>query len=841
MKRRLFLSVLLGGLVLGMTSVGYGAQGSENSYSKWVPFPYSSVDSQMYDYIYLVGGYHSIDDGCPPWGTADVKNARFIGDKMGDLVISYQDGTSDEIPLVFGYTMWYYSMWQKTDLPFKGEGADPELNKLLQSTLCLNGGYNGQDTGVIRIKVAKKGISKIEIKDNEEKAGNPVFYGAYLVSGNPGEVSGGKIPVNTKDSFYESHTIDSQDSYGEITQNNVKALAKAVMTYEEDYKNVPEFNYPENYNGSRIFFTGNDIAEIANGVVYYNLENLINRTDKDGFIHTSYKGSGCWEYWGFGAWKAGAGTFYDSYYSRDGARAIMSLSSYGQLNKADTAVSKANSYLMYWPDNNLKIMGKEIPGHFTVIVNKPLEYSTMLVPIAGWQTRYTEAKFGEGYQNIGNQETDGHGLMMLANYNVWKNLGSTKKWVTDNWKYINEAASWIIWCYDNPDVSFVSNGLLYGESEGGMMEYTLYNNIPCCLGMYAYADMAEVAGKTEEAAKWRKCADDMTQAISKRLATGSSNRKWKNNSFGFYHDPVVTMMSDYFGYDLSDMNTEWVTFSRNIYEKDIEGIAAVGYFGASGLGYNHSMITQSALLLDQMADASKLVENLCKLCYAPRLPEPYLVPEGSTVDAQAGVIRRQGDLGNLVQLSEALKCYSITIGVSPLRNNTLKLMPRLPANWGLDIQEYDIPHSNGKINMLVSYPKDGVQLAQITLKESSDINETRFRFGPLPISTSNVAAQINGVDVECTLEKSGDSKWAWVVFKPSNDEQKIALVYADEGVQMPSWPENWLSAKPDNSSNIASGHKMKIRNIVGTVFCGLGVALATGLCVVAIKKQKLKK
>lgn len=65
------------------------------------------------------------------------------------------------------------------------------------------------------------------------------------------------------------------------------------------------------------------------------------------------------------------------------------------------------------------------------------------------------------------------------------------------------------------------------------------------------------------------------------------------------------------------------------------------------------MITQNALLLDQMSDATKLMENLSKLSYAPRLPESYLVPEGITVDAEAGVIRRQGDLGNLVQLAEA--------------------------------------------------------------------------------------------------------------------------------------------------------------------------------------------
>lgn len=839
--RKMFLPILLATTLIGLGSIGYGVKGAESN-SKWVRFAPSAQVSGTYDYIYVVGGYHSIDDGCPAWGTANVSQARFIGDSMGDIVITYKDGTQDKIPLVFGYTMWYYSMWQKTDMPFKGEGADPDLKALLQSTLHLQGGYEGQDTGVLRIKVQNKPISEIRIADNPKKDGNPVFHGAYLVSGDPGNIKGGNIDVNTEDSFYGSHTIDSTDSYPDSVKNNIASLAKALMTYEEDFQNAPEFSYPAGYEGSRVYFTGGSIPEIANGVVYYNLENLINRTDEDGFIHTSYKGSGCWEYWGFGTWKQGAGTFYDSYYSRDGARAIMSLNTYGQLAKADTAVKKANSYIMYWPENNLKLKGVDIPGHYTVVINKPLVYSTELVP-AGWGTRYTKAKFGDDYQNLGNQETDGHGLMMLANYNVWQNQGATSQWVNDNWTYINEAARWILWCFEHTDLSFSTRGLLYGESEGGMMEYTLYNNIPCCLGMYAYSEMAESAGKTAEAEKWRACADELAAAINNRLTRGSTNKKWDTSNFGFFHDPVITMMSDYYGYDLNDMNQEWVSNSRNTYQDDIKGIAEVGYFGASGLGYNHSMITQSALLLDQMSDATKLMENLCKLCYAPRLPEPYLVPEGSTADAEAGVIRRQGDLGNLVQLSEALKCYAITIGISPVNNNTLKLMPRLPEGWGLDIQEYDIPHANGTVDLLVSYPASGVQTAQVTLNETSGFDETRFRFGPLPADTLVAKAQINGSDVECSLEQSGDSMWAWVTLEPSQAEQKVALVYGTSSDNLPGWPDNWLSAKPKPDSNPAIDNINNKKSGIGMLVGTIGAIVAAVACVavagvVIVKKRK---
>lgn len=54
--------------------------------AEWVTFPYTASEAESYEYLYVVGGYHSVDNGCPAWGTADSANARFIGDSMGDLV-----------------------------------------------------------------------------------------------------------------------------------------------------------------------------------------------------------------------------------------------------------------------------------------------------------------------------------------------------------------------------------------------------------------------------------------------------------------------------------------------------------------------------------------------------------------------------------------------------------------------------------------------------------------------------------------------------------------------------------------------------------------------------------
>ena len=658
------------------------------------------------------------------------------------------------------------------------------------------------------------------------------------MSGNPGRIFRGNVEFDTNDKFFTDHTIDSTNPYPDSIKENIDKINHALLTYEEDYANAPEFVYPANHTGSKVYFKGTSIADIASGVVYYNLKNLVERTDEDGFLHTSYDGAPSWRYDGFGFWVENANSYYDSFYSRDDGRAIMSLLSYGCISTAAKAAKFGNKHMMYFPENNITFNGVKVPGHYTVVVNKPMLYSTVLVPNANWPTRYTEKAFGSDYQNLGNQETDGHGLMMLANYNTWKNEGAKAQWVIDNWKYINEGASWILWCFEHPDISLVKNGLLYAESEAGMMEYTMYCNVACYLGLRGYAEMAEDAGKSEEATKWKQQADSLENAITDRF--GGRGGTWIGK-YGFFHDPVVTMMSDYFGYDTNDMIKEWVSFSVASYEKDISAARKNKYFGnGGGVGYDHSMITQSALLLDQMKDAGNLVINLSKLSYSPRLPEPYIVPEGLCVDIEAGIIRRQGDLGNLVQVAEALKCYSIVTGVSPVRNNTLKLMPRLPENWEVDVQNYDIPNVDGTVNMLVTYPKNGAQTAQITLKDTSGFEKVSFRFGPLPMSTTCAAVQINGVNIsDVQLVESGDSKWAWVSFTPSADTQRLAVIYGDTVESLPAWPNSWATAKPGISPDpvIAGAHNnFKYTTIIIAAACTIVViGIAT---VVIIKKKK---
>ena len=86
-------------------------------------------------YLYLLGGIYSPDKGCPDWGSNKDEDTYYAGDRAGRLVITYASGKTAEVPLIFGYTLWFQKHFSDGQAPFKGEGASPEMAELLKSTL----------------------------------------------------------------------------------------------------------------------------------------------------------------------------------------------------------------------------------------------------------------------------------------------------------------------------------------------------------------------------------------------------------------------------------------------------------------------------------------------------------------------------------------------------------------------------------------------------------------------------------------------------------------------------------------------------------------------------------
>ncbi|MGI6530659.1 MAG: hypothetical protein ACOX3J_13520 [Clostridia bacterium] len=312
---------------------------------KWIGLPYEAKENEDVDYLYIVGGYHSVDSGTEVWGTTSYDKIRLIGDGMGAIVITYESGAVDKVPLIFGYTLWYYKPWKLYKAPFDGPGKDENMVSLLNEALHLYGAIEGREDCVLKVKLRGEKVISIEVEDNKEKAGSPVIKGAYIVSGEVNQLTGGIVSICTEEDFFKRYVIDSQNPYPDNVRKAIEEIRKRLYTFEEDYTKEPiPFEYEENYDGVKVRFYGNNIAKIANGVFYHNLKNLSERVDEDGLLHESSKNAPE-SFDSFGTWKHDAGTFYGRFYTRN--RSFSVLAAFGYKELADRAVGYANRKMMW--------------------------------------------------------------------------------------------------------------------------------------------------------------------------------------------------------------------------------------------------------------------------------------------------------------------------------------------------------------------------------------------------------------------------------------------------------------------------------------------------------------
>lgn len=739
-------------------------------------------------FLYLTGCIDNLDIGAPAWGSSDTRTIKMIGDYAGELRVYYDNQITDTIPLVYGYTLWFKNLWNHGKEPF---ASDSIARNLLDSTLYLNHVWDETKDYVLRIRLRNSALRKIEYFDNQLKDGFVEFPG-FQFSGMQGEYS---LPENfseIKDSdlseeFYSTHTVDTTNVYPAHIKRNLRRLMHLLYTFDFDHGNVKDIDIPLNYDGPSIVFSGEAEANIISSVFHHNLADQVSRVDTNGFVHESALNAPSWFYDGFGTWSnkvsmigENYGTYYDTYFTRN--KTTMILPDLNYTEEANRALAFLNKQLMYFPGNypSLQLGGKKIPGHWTVIANKPLHYSHVLAD-AGWPTKYTYEKFGEHHRDFGNPETDGHGHSMMSHWKTWHNSGRKKEWVSHRWDYLKEAAEYILWHLDNPDLSFSDHGLLYAESEGGMNDYTLYCNLPCYIGLKMYSEMADSIGKKDYSQRWRNTAQQLKDSMESYFAADDSEYGNTWRKVGFFHENILMTMKEYEGFDLSGkLPDEWVKRSLNTYIKNRD--TRSNYYGVHGLGYDHGIITQTALMLDKMDDVTKWMNNLAHICYAPRLPNPYIVPEGVSIDEKRGIYRRQGDLGNGHQQAEIINTILLCAGIDDNNPGMLRVMPRLPENWSMKISDYPVTvYSEGdsyisKIDLSVSYPEKKTQSVFFNVTSGGDLNNVHFRLGPYDLTTEKVLVSINGQKYEpYTCLKSGDKSWVEVKLDEVTSNDRIRI------------------------------------------------------------------
>lgn len=729
-------------------------------------------------HLYLLGAINSVKMANPGWGGGKGEINFFIGNSIGTLLLNYQSGAVDAIPLIIGYNVWWHDAYQQSHVPLSQPGPERDL---LDKVLFVANGIDGWKSEIkdyfIVIKLRDEMINSMTLVDRIDKDGTFVLEGATLdgVTSNSPQASLESTVTKDVDEGFKTwlptHTIDSRNAYPETIATTLKDLGNRFYTYPEDIteamiESTPKEITSENFEGPKVRFSGKPEASLMTHIYYENAHNTSTRVEEDGSVHESAKGST--NYPQFGTWIPNLQPFYTAAYTR--IRALTVLSEMGFNDHVSRALDYFDYWLMYYPRSfpEIQLGGKPVPGHASVIANQPHVYPDILSK-SGWPTRYQVRDFG-------NPETDGHGMLMLTHWRAWVQLGRPLDWIEKRWEAINEAAEFIPWALENPDLSFSEHGLLYAESEGGMSMVSLYSNMACYFGLLGYVDIAKAAGKDDIAQRWSDIAEKLRLAMEAyfTIQDPQYGDVWdvqKAAGWGYEQGVLAPILfgMDLTGYDVNNrLPAGWAARTRRSYEKIIKNMQPE-FCAPAGLGYGQNYFTQSALLFDRMEEATPMVEWLARFCYAPRLEHPFRSPEGITMQSDGSVWRRWGDLGNLYQMAEAVYTIHVLLGIDDLNLDRLVLMPRLPLGWtDIDVAEWPvvIAGENGAVTANLAYKlrrNQETNAMMIEVMPDRPIQHCAIRLGPFKGDGNLTCSMIKPQDHSDNMRivESGGFRWVW--------------------------------------------------------------------------------
>jgi hypothetical protein len=712
--------------------------------------------------IYLAGFTGTYDQGEPVWGDPnDWRHRLFIGDRLGELTVDYADGSSVRYPLIYGYSAWWYRPQVDAPEPF---ASSKSARDILAETLALrptDGGATGAFMGVLKPRPFT--IKDIQITDNPDKEGVPVISGITVESS--GKIPEGFNPLPHDISsasalqWISTHPLlpDADKLSGvQAALNKLRKLLYTTITSLPEHLAV---DIPGGYAGPSVRFRGNIYADILTSVFCNDVQDILNKIGKDGMYHTSTPDAPSWGgYTGIGTWQKHAGAYANQSWGRDLGRSLQEITELGYLDPASRCADYCFRESRLWAENpSLVYKGVQIPPHWSRILNLPS-------PILG----------------DGVFENDAQGLIMLFTWKLWQREPDPDGWLRAHWEDIQAAGDWVQWQFDHPAISGATDVLQTDSECAGGIGNAKYADFLCEEALRAYAQMAESIGESSASDRWWQTADHLLSGIEKEyFATDPDGGPtwtllpagWPNRSTNM--GPLITI-ADRRGYSPHDNPPEWQIRDLNAYHRLTSSYHPFGFYGVA-MGYGQGFVTQSALLLDNMHDATVMLNWMAKAIYYPG-HKPFITPEGCEVDESGNFWHRTGDLGNGVQEGETVKALRIVIGVDDNHPELTQLIPRLPDGWSeIQIKKYPLLTTEAAGIRVIRHVQYDLQRAgsQMTMQFHSDgpIAQMAIRLGPLPSSTIHV--EMNGHKETAHMVNSGDSFWVEIPAMQKVEQFKI--------------------------------------------------------------------
>lgn len=707
--------------------------------------------------VYLLGmTNHGWDVGLAHWGEhPELWNVREdqiqIGSKIGEIEIKYVSGKSDRIPIVIGATAWFVAQWaygpshlvtREIKEPFVSR---PEYNQVLLNTLKLKEdprGITNETTSshyYLAIQPRKEKIESIIVYDNSSLRGSPLISAVTLKGAEPADhLHPFGLQTVDKDDLLAAFSAAKPGDWSK----QLNALADILYTKEADLpKKVELIDFPKGFDAAQITFKGGRFADMLSNIWVANLMQIDEKFEADtGFFHET--GKECPWYGGYngiGTWVP-IGVYYTGAFGRCSDHyATLALRCINNPQRLTSYVDFCDKYLYFYRNNHDPNQGpanahldvsrwpSDAPPHWGFVVNGPCNPPIQINELQG------------------DEEMDGHGATIVGRWVAWRALGApVGDWLTarrndiygkSRYDATKDAADFICWLidYTGRDVIYCE-GEVTGWGGGGALftqgwwdekdpkkilrnyadadMYEPYPSYVCLTGLRCSAQMAQAAGDTASAAKWRYYADRIQTAMIRLLAQGDySNRMWRQSSHSVLPSLQDSLVQAWFafyydGLDPQRLHPEMTAISRNTLKRQLS--YPYGHQPALAMGYGMGWITKAALTLDAMDDAGQLLVNIAKYSYDKNMDYVdksrgidwrkfmWLIPEGANIMPD-GRWYRIGDLTNGANQGPAMHALELCAGIDDTKPHDLKILPRVPDPLtGIEVKNFMVLIPDGK-------------------------------------------------------------------------------------------------------------------------------------------------
>jgi hypothetical protein len=702
--------------------------------------------------IFLLGMTESMRPRA--WSDPRDYSARFlVGDNLGQIRLLYADGSTQEFPLILGESVWWGLPFYQTHEPFS---TDSRLRKAFEQSMRLYPAAPSEDGNYVAVIDPKaEPITSIEVISSPAKKGSVTIAGITVESA-PGTWVKGATAIPLSDlspeyaKFIQKKPLRPSGEDEKGSEERLENLKQAFYTTDAVFKQPIPAEQPRGYTGPRVTFKGTAYATALQNAFYANVQDMLDKIDSDGTYHTSTRDALAWA--GdprsaggeFGTFRKDVGIYYNQAWSRDLGRSLQELTELGFLGKTTPTGEFALRSARSWTENtSLKYRGNSLPAHWSRVIDRP---DTSL-PL----------------------ENDGHGLISLFIYKLWQRVPERDAWLRAHWSDVKAAGDWTPWQFDHPEISGAADGVLYttGESAAGK-GYSVYPDYLRMTALEALAKMADSIGESQSATLWHDRAEKMRKAIPARylITDPKYGRVWTLDFAGWPNQSTVLgpliSLADYQGFAPQDDDPEWRKANEAAYQRLIDTYRPFGFYGCA-MGYGQGFVTQAALLLDHMKDATPMLNWTAREVYDPQI-HSFVVPEGVQVDPTGRFMFRTGDQGNGVQEAEIVKMFRVLIGVDDNRPERLRIFPRMPYSWNeMAVERYPVLFEDqGKTESAFIEYKLERSAGRMTLEISSDkvLGAVAIRLGSFNQQPRVTNVSVNGQSPDrATVQYSGDSWW----------------------------------------------------------------------------------